>query len=161
MGSLGRGWNMAHPHGLEPKLWPHAGIPTAVQQWFARSARTSTVADGAVGASPARVPKPTPLLLGPGDAAIGNFCLPHASVRVAPLAHVVTCGVFGSSCRYCGIVCCGCHSRPTSEDRRGSKSYSDSSLTGKADPSRELSKSAMHSPCCRCPTKKLSDGAPR
>ena len=51
------------------------GIASSVRLWFAQSAETSIAAeDGAAG----RLPRPTPLLLRAGDAAIATFALPHA-----------------------------------------------------------------------------------
>ena len=73
VGSMCEGWNMEHPRGIEPKPWPHAGIPTMVRQYFTQSDETSVTApDGT------RWPKPVPLLLGPGDAAIASYAIPHA-----------------------------------------------------------------------------------
>ena len=59
-----------------PREWPHSGIPTMVRAFFNRDDETSTVAPDGV-----RWPTPTPLLLGPGDAAISTFEMPHAGSR--------------------------------------------------------------------------------
>eukprot|EP01044_Picomonas_judraskeda_P019215 COSAG03_NODE_4001_length_1725_cov_1.539360_1_plen_426_part_00 len=62
--------------------WPQSArdrrktMPSAVREYFSRSARTSVGSEGASHGK--RLPRPTPLLLGAGDAAIATFALPHA-----------------------------------------------------------------------------------
>ncbi len=59
-----------------PRDWPHAGIPTMVKSFYNQSAENSAVAlDGQ------RWPAPVPLLLGPGDACISTFSIPHAASK--------------------------------------------------------------------------------
>ena len=60
-----------------PREWPHAGIPTMVREFYNSSEEISTVApdDGQ------RWPLPVPLLLGPGDACISTFSIPHTASR--------------------------------------------------------------------------------
>ena len=59
-----------------PRNWPQAGIPTMVSSFYNQSAATSEVApDGQ------RRPAPVPLLLGPGDACISTFSIPHAASK--------------------------------------------------------------------------------
>jgi hypothetical protein len=72
VGSMVEGWNMAHPMGVEPKPWPHAGIPTMVRRYFTEHGASVLDARGV------KWPTPMPLMLGPGDAAISTYLMPHA-----------------------------------------------------------------------------------
>ena len=87
VGSLGPGWNFdADPlRGLEltreresfQEKGGHRGIPTMVAQYFTEREALSAVRDS----DGERVPKPVPILLGPGDACLTTFTLPHAVSR--------------------------------------------------------------------------------
>ena len=93
VGSLGPGWNMlADPVlGLEAardhlrfgpehvfqKKGGHKGIPTMVSQWFCSKPESSVLAPDGV----TRMPKPVPITLGPGDACVANFNLPHSGSK--------------------------------------------------------------------------------
>lgn len=77
VGSFVEGWITEYDSD-----WPASArdrsnaIPSAVREYFSLSARTSVVKEG--GAQAGRLPRPTPLLLRAGDAAIATFALPHA-----------------------------------------------------------------------------------
>jgi hypothetical protein len=68
-----RSWPEENPGGRRVRSLDNA-IASSVRRWFTRSEETSIPAEDGAG----RLPKPTPLLLNAGDAAIGTFGLPHA-----------------------------------------------------------------------------------
>ena len=57
--------------------WPHSGIPTMIREFYNASDAMSSIAP----ADGTRWPTPEPLLLGPGDACISTFSMPHSSSR--------------------------------------------------------------------------------
>ena len=86
-GSVCPGWSSEQ----DKKTWSHSRelskvLPSTVREHYCQSDETSVpsrvASDNAAqvggGGGGQRVPKPTPLLLQPGDAAIATFLLPHA-----------------------------------------------------------------------------------